>query len=1162
MLTPTSRFILFFASTLFLASSAIVTAEEVDFNRDIRTILSNKCFACHGPDVEALQAGLRLDNFKSATNELESGNVALVPGRRGESELIARITSEDIDERMPPADFGKTLSDIEINIIGKWVEQGGKYARHWSYVQPVRPAAPPAAAPHQQWPINAIDHFTLHLMRQHDLKPSNRANRYTLVRRVFLDLTGLPPSIEQADAFVNSVDPHAYELLVDELLGQSSFGEHWARKWLDLARYADSAGYADDPPRTIWAYRDWVIQSLNDNMPFDQFTIEQLAADLLPDPSQQQLIATAFHRNTLTNNEGGTQNEEFRNVAVVDRVNTTMAVWMGTTMACAQCHNHKFDPISQEEYFRFFAIWNSTEDADLRNESPRIEIFTDQQEQQKIDLTARIAELQRILAHETPELNAAQNSWETDLRRPATWTTRIPQTVERDGELSATILESGFVLVDTVAEKDTYTIDLRLGGETENDSGDTIAAVKLETMPHDSLPDKGTGLANGNFVITGFKAQLVPDGVSRPVVRFVRITNNGAKQILSLAEVQIFSGADNLALSGKATQHSTAFAGPAALAIDGTTDGNFQKKSVTHTDTVDNPWWEIDLLVAKPIDRIAIWNRTDNNLHTRLSNFTIGMLDAERQTVWEKTILTAPNPSAEYSPTSIRDIKFRTAFADYHQPKFNPTDVLSGKVGANNGWAIGGQTNTSHQLILVPDKPLKLSEPATLRVRIEQNSVHKNHLLGHFRLSTTRDLVAIDRSRLPVELIAIIDKPIDERTPDQSTALAAHFRENVAKLLLSERQELAKKQKTLSEMKPATSVPILRELAKARETRIQFRGNYLDKGEVVEVGLPSAFHPSPEDTVVNRLTLARWLVDDNNPLTARVIANRYWETLFGRGLVLTSEEFGTQGELPTHPQLLDWLATELVRTGWDTKSLIRTIVTSATYRQTAQVNQALLDSDFGNLWLSRGPRVRLSAEMVRDQALYVSGLLSEKMFGRPVNPPQPNFGLKAAFGSSTDWKTSTGQDRYRRGIYTSWRRSNPYPSMAAFDAPNREVCTVRRNRTNTPLQSLVTLNDPVYVEAAQSLARRALQHEGTLSDQVTYAFRCCIARPPTEVEVAVLVDLYEDAKAQFAAQEDEAMKLATDPLGSLPAGISAIDAAAMTVVGNVLLNLDEMFLKR
>jgi hypothetical protein len=519
-------------------------------------------------------------------------------------------------------------------------------------------------------------------------------------------------------------------------------------------------------------------------MPFDQFTIEQVAGDLLPNASEDQLIATAFHRNTMTNNEGGTQDEEFRNAAVIDRVNTTMAVWMGTTIACAQCHDHKYDPITQQEYFRFFAILNNTQDEDHRDERPLLKIFTDEQRRAQIELLVRSALLQAILGTST-----------------------------------------------------------------------------------------GTPM--------------------------------GAAPVIASAGAEIIA------------------------------------------------------------------------------------------------------------------------------------------------------------------------------------------------------------------------------------------------------------------TKPATTVPILRERpSERRETRFQHRGNYLDKGPAVEAGLPAVFHTAAADRPLDRLALARWLVDTSNPLTARVIANRYWEALFGRGIVLTSEEFGTQGELPTHPELLDWLATELVKSGWDTRALIRTIVTSAVYRQSSQVIGSAADVDPDNRWLARGPRVRMSAEMVRDQALFVGGLLNAAMYGPPVRPPQPYLGLAAAFGSSTDWETSTGGDRYRRGIYTTWRRSNPYPSMATFDAPNREVCTMRRSRTNTPLQCLVTLNDPVYVEAAQALARRALKHSRDTEDRITYAFRSCLLRLPRAAELRALTDLYEESHARLADRRDEAKKLATIPLGTLPEGIDIVDAAAMTMVGNVLLNLDEMILKR
>lgn len=1144
--------LLLFCSLFTLGASA----QEIDFNRDVRPILSNNCLLCHGPDDSGRESGLRLDQAASATQELESGTTAIVPGKPNASALINRITSSDDDLRMPPADHGAPLTKQEIETLTKWVAQGAKFSAHWSYVKPQRASVPDLPASHASWAKNAVDHFTLRQMLQQNLKPLAEADRFALIRRVTLDLTGLPPTLEEAETFARSKDPMAYEKLVDRLLASPAFGEHWARKWLDLARYADSAGYADDPPRTIWGYRDWVIRSFNDNMPFDQFTIEQIAGDMLENPSTSQLVATAFHRNTLTNNEGGTQDEEFRNVAIVDRVNTTMAVWMGTTMACAQCHTHKYDPITQQEYFQLFAILNNTQDADRRDESPRIDVFSDEQLQQKESLLLKVTQLEETLATPTPELAAAQTEWEGRLKGSANWTPAKAAGIKRSSELKSEILESGHILITKPAEKDTYLIDLP--------GIQKLAALKLTTLPSDSLPGKGAGLAGGNFVITGLRAQFVPQSDAAPKARFVRITNNGNNQILSLAEVEVMSNGKNIATGGKATQHSTAFAGPPELAIDGNTNGDYNAaKSVTHTETVNNPWWELDLGEAKQIENLRIWNRTDNSLHTRLNNFTIQLLDKERQPVWEKTVAEPPNPSAAWSPSNIRDIRFAAAFADYQQPRFAPADVLTGKTGTEDGWAVGGAIPEAHELTLVPAETLQFEEAGTLRVIIEQNSPHTNHLLGQFAFSVTSDAASIERSRLSGEALAVLDKEAGDRSEDEAATLAVWYRTRVAPSLKGPRDSLAAAKKQLASMKPATSVPVLREMAgKGRETRLQFRGNYLDRGNVVERGFPATFHAAPQGDQPDRMTLARWLVSPENPLTARVLANRYWETIFGRGIVVTSEEFGSQGEPPTHPQLLDWLATEVVRTGWDRKALVRLIVTSATYRQSVHASEASLNADPDNRWLSRGPRIRHSAEMIRDQALAVSGLLSRRMYGAPVKPPQPSMGLTAAFGSSTDWKTSGGEDRYRRGLYTTWRRSNPYPSMATFDAPNREVCTVRRNRTNTPLQALVTLNDPVYVEAAQSLARVALKHNENRGIQLTHAFRRCLLRPPTTSEQAALEQLFAESLAELTKQPNEAMQLATDPLGKLPEGMSATEAAAMTIVCNVLLNLDEMFLKR
>jgi hypothetical protein len=1144
-------------------------AQQVDFNRDVRSILSNNCLLCHGPDEEGLQAGLRLDQRERAIAELESGATAIVPGDPGASELLERVGSQDPDLRMPPADSGKQLSETEIDVLRRWIEQGAHYARHWAYEPPERhhPPAPPAGF--ESWPRNPIDHFVLHRMLERGLTPSEEADRYALIRRVTLDLTGLPPTVAEADAFAADDDPAAYEKLVDDLLQRPAFGEHWARKWLDLARYADSAGYADDPPRTIWAYRDWVIRAYNNDMPFDQFTIEQLAGDLLPDPTTDQLIATAFHRNTMTNNEGGTQDEEFRNVAVVDRVNTTMAVWMGTTMACAQCHTHKYDPITQEEYFRFFAILNNTEDADRRNESPTVQIFTEEQRQRRRALESQLAELEQVLATPTPQLAASQEIWEQKLRTAPDWRTVVTAAVRRESQLPATIEADGRVFISEPADTDRYTLEIPVGTAVTdvqaaqgNKTLNSLAAIRLETLPDQRLPSGGSGHGGGNFVVTGITAQLVPATAVATEARYVRITNHGAQKILSLAEVQLFQGEQNIAGRGTARQHSTAFNGPATLAIDGNTDGNYTNNSVTHTETVNDPWWELEFPSAQPIDRIVIWNRTDNALHKRLADFTIQLLDDDRNEVWSQAIAEAPNPSVAVSLDGTRLIPLQAAFADYHQQGFEPADVLQNKQGSSDGWAVGGSSDQPHELILAPLAAIPLDMPAILRLTINQQSPHRSHLLGSFRVSVTSDDAAVLRARVPDELLSVIEQPNHGRSSQEANALARFYRAEVAEELTAERTARNAARVELETMKPATSVPVLRELTSRRETRLQYRGNYLDMGDVVEPGVPDVFHALPEVETIDRLALAHWLVDDANPLTARVLANRYWETVFGRGIVATSEEFGSQGEPPTHPALLDWLATELHHNQWNTKALLRLIVTSATYRQTARVNSAVFAADPDNRWLSRGPRVRLSAEMVRDQALFASGLLSQRMFGPPVKPPQPNLGLTAAFGSSTDWNTSNGEDRYRRGLYTTWRRSNPYPSMATFDAPNREVCTIRRNSTNTPLQSLVTLNDPVYVEAAQSLARRALQHSDGLDEQLRFAFRQCLIRPPSADEQRALHDLYRDTRASFSGRVDEAGKLATDPIGPLPDTIAAEDAAAMTLVSNVLLNLDEMFLKR
>jgi len=831
------------------------STQSLEFNRVIRPILSENCYKCHGPDDGARKSDLRFDVREQAFRPAKSGKLAIVPGAPERSEMISRVSSSDPEKRMPPQSTGKRLTAAQIAELRNWISLGAAYAPHWAYVKPIRPELPDVRD--KTWSKNGIDRLILSRLEREGLKPSAPADRFTLIRRVSLDLTGLPPTPEDVDAFVKNDDPKAYDQLVDRLLQGQAFGEHWARMWLDLARYADSAGYADDPPRTIWAYRDYVIRSFNQNKPFDRFTIEQIAGDLLADPTDEQRIATAFHRNTMTNNEGGTDDEEFRNAAIVDRVNTTMAVWMGTSMACAQCHHHKYDPFSQEEYFRLFAILNNTADADRTDEAPVKRLYTSDQKKQLARAEAQSWELEQLFARATPESLAEQSRWESEFPWQLTW-------------------------------------------------------------------------------------QHALGRISRP--------------------------------------------------------------------------------------------------------------------------LTPAEESAEYAYP-------------------------------------------------------------------------------------------------PAQILELLGAPASERNEAQGASITKWYRSHLAPELKQEQARYAQLQREIEEIKPDT-VPVMKEVEEGRRvTHVELRGNFLALGEEVTEGVPAIFERLPADAGPPRLALARWLVDDNNPLTARVTVNRFWEQIFGVGIVRTSEDFGSQGELPTHPELLDWLATEFVGSGWDVKALLKQMVTSAAYCQSSRITPELQERDPDNLLLARGPRFRMPAEEVRDQALLVSGLLSHKMYGPPVRPPQPSLGLTAAFGGSLDWKTSEGEDRYRRALYVEWRRTNPYPSLATFDAPNREVCALRRPRSNTPLQALVTLNDPVYIEAAQALGRRMAQATGDTAAKATYGFRVCVARPPRERELRRLVEFYDKANEEYGQEPEKARQLATDPLGPPPAGFNNTELAAWTAVGNVLLNLDETLMR-
>ena len=1128
----------------FLVASAQLSAEEIDFNQDIRSILSNHCLTCHGPDPAERKADLRLDTQAGSRADL-GGYAAILPGNPDASELLNRVVTSDEDDRMPPPEVGPRLSDEQIEKLRQWISEGAEFAEHWAYVPPTRPELPSVDT--IDWLRNPIDRFVLNRLEGEGMKPAEEADRWALARRAAIDLTGLPPRAEAVEAFLEDDSELAFDRYVDGLLHDDAFGERWARVWLDLARYADSAGYADDPPRTIWAYRDYVIRSLNENLPFDQFTVEQLAGDLLPDPTDDQLIATAFHRNTMTNSEGGTDDEQFRNEAVIDRVNTTMQVWMGTTIACAQCHNHKYDPITQKEYFEFFAFFNNTEDSDRRNEEPLLSLYSSSQKQQIANWNEEIDSLKYQINRPNDVVSAEQREWEERLEEMPKWTRSHPNEVSA-GHRTLEVTEDGLVQASGIKkEKDTYRVSIPLDGES-------VTAIRLETEPQKE-----------NFAVSQLKVQWRPETQEGVIAQFVRVELPGKRKILSLAEVEVFSSGVNIARDGKATQSSTASGGLAKRGNDGNTNGNYSEaNSTTHTATTDNPWWELDLGKAQKIDGLEIWNRTDGGagISGRLKGFRIKLLAEDRSTVWEREPSELPSPNLELGPGAERSLKIASVKADFQQRRSLAQNVLQEPLDPRKYWAVGGQLNRPHELVLAFDEALP-SKAGTLVLSIGQESRSPKHLIDAFAVSVTSSPQLIDFVRTPDKITELIVLAPEERDGTQKAELASYFR-SVSVALKPLRDQLADREQKLRDLKPMTTVPVLRQLAsdKRRTTNIQTRGNYLNKEGEVNEGTPAAFHSLPEGVPRDRLALAQWLVSRENPLTARVISNRHWEQLFGRGIVSTSEEFGSQGDLPTHPALLDWLAVELMDSGWDLKYLLKLMVTSATYRQSSVVGEGDLERDPDNQWYARGPRFRISAEMIRDQALALGGLLSHKKYGPPARPFQPKLGVSAAFGSGIDWEPSEGADRYRRGLYTNWRRSNPYPSMTTFDAPTREVCTVRRPRSNTPLQALVTLNDPVYIEAAQGLARRIVDQSGSIETKVDWAFRLALVRPASSVERDRLVNLYHSTKDLFERNPEQAKEMATIPYGDAEEGTDLIALASWTVVGNVLLNLDEIFLKR
>lgn len=992
----------------------------VDFEREIAPILSQHCVACHGATKR--EGGLRLTNRLDALTPADSGEPVLVPGDAAQSTLWERISTKDATLRMPPE--AAPLSPDELALIRRWIEEGvtwpesaGSRSTHWAYLKPVRPALPPVKQ--QDWPQGSIDQFILAKMEAEGFSPAPPVAKESWLRRVSLGLIGLPPTIEELENYLADESPSAEERVVDRLLASPRFGEHWARLWLDLARYADTNGYQADQYRDSWAYRDWVVQAFNSDMPFDQFVIEQLAGDLLPEATVEQRIATGFHRTVTCNVEAGVHPEENRVNQVFDRVNTTGTVFLGTTLECAQCHNHKYDPVSQHEYFQLFAYFNNTplevgdnSGVQFNFVGPKMELPIPAAQQVERDRLQH--QEQQLQQQRTERLAAALLRWESRVAA-RTPDSEVPEVHWQPLEVAAVTSTGG----ETFTLRDDHSV--LVGGEVPQGSTEyqmqlrqlpeRITALQLECLTDPSLPGQGPG--RGDPVRTNF----------------------------ILSEL--------------------------AVSLDG-----------------------------EPV----------------------GLSSAE---------------------------------ADFSQQNWPVSAAIDGDL--KTGWAIAPEFSKPHWARFVLENPLLPQADAVLTLRLQQH-YGQGRTIGCFRVSATSadpELLSV-----PNEILSLL--MLSDRKPAQVRQLEKWVEQHEPAIRELD-ANLKQVRQALDNLAPPTTL-VMVELETPRETQVMIRGDYLNPGPTVSPGTLQNLHPRDPEWPENRLGLAYWLVDRNNPLLARVTVNRWWAELWGAGIVSTLEDFGTQSEPPTHPELLDWLAVEFMEQNWSMKQLLRQIVLSAAYRQSAHVYPDHLARDPLNRWLSRGPRFRMSAEMIRDNGLQISGLLSDKIGGPPVMPYQPE-GLWNLVGRNAPvWKPAEDEDRFRRGIYVYWRRGAPYPSFVNFDAPDRAACVTQRSRTNTPTQALTLLNDPAWLEMALGLAGQILQSSSADSDaaKVRVGWRRAVTREPTPPEVEILLTLLNAERERFRQHPQQATRLLNGmrPVSAMPVD-DPVELAAWVHVANVLLNLDE-----
>jgi hypothetical protein len=1021
---------------LGLPQAARADNGRINFDRDIRPILSNNCFKCHGPDHKQRKAGLRLDCREGALGELKSGNRAVVPGKRDESALVARITAADAQERMPPPASGKKLSQEQIKLLKQWVEEGGEYRDHWSFV-PLRRPEPPSMKD-SAFAHNPIDQFVRARLEHEGLQPSPPADKLTLMRRVTYDLTGLPPTPAEVDAFLAEKSPEAYERLVDRLLASPRYGEHMARYWLDAVRYGDTHGLHFDNERSLWPYRDWVINAFNHNMPFDQFAVEQLAGDLLPNPTREQRIATGFNRCNVTSNEGGSIEDELLMRYAVDRTEAVSTVFLGLTLGCAVCHDHKFDPVTQKEFYQLYAFFNSAADTAMDGNElappPILKLTTPAQEAKLKALDDQIAAVQMGITEKLAKIDNVEPTSATAATAPV-----------------------------SSAPKEYVWID-------------------------DELPPgaKPRGDSPWKFIWVG-------DG---PVY-------SGARASVRTAE--------------GLSQHYFTDANPGLRVGQG-----------------DKLFAYVYLDPANPPKTIML-------------QFNDGTW--EHRAYWGEDLI----PFGEAGTAAHLAIGPLPEVGQWVRLEVRAAKVGLKPDGVLNGWAFTQYGGTVYW------------DRAGIVSRTPQGNTGFESLAAWERFERTRK-----SKSLPRQVQDALKAEPAKRNTEQKRVLREYFLENVFSKtrplfepLHKQKDSLNRERAAVDAATPATMV--MADLPQPRETFVLIRGAYNKKGEKVTAGTPAVLPPMPKHAPNTRLGLARWLVDRSQPLTARVTVNRYWEHYFGRGIVKTANDFGVQGEWPTHPELLDWLATEFIDSGWDVRHIQKLIVTSGTYRQSSKVTPELLHRDAENALLARGPRFRMDGEMVRDTALALSGLLVEKLGGRSVKPYQPPGLWEAVgfLGSNTRvFKRDNGDALYRRSLYTFWKRTSPPPSLTMFDAPSRETCTVRRPRTNTPLQALALMNDEQFVEAARHLARRMITEGGNApEDRLTYGFRLATARRPDAKELETLTQLLEQQLAFYRADKNAALKLLSDGASQRDDALEPGEHAAWTMMANLILNLDETITK-